>query len=440
MRSDFSPAPEARRLKTGLKTLTKLNPQPATPPPAVTEMRPFERIAEVVCEKLAGDIQNVKLDRAGHLFLLEQIDAGGEIEDCARPDAPVLEVREFGAGRGFQLFEPPLFDFQRHAALVSTREAQQQARALMAIRDAERAGVALILIGNEADAGTDLDELVGQKQSAVDRAGLQQSHVRVTQPARPAFAFRNVQPHVNAAREAFGHAVRKDDRRVEEDVRVADVAKIAAPVCGVQPKPPAEILREPGLPGRGFLRVNVRAAACHFDERRKPPSLRRRRKKQVVHLRRLVKSIERGAQRRLRLRYEIHGAEARAELLIGYEQAAAVVAQTDLQRQVARRRKLVLRVERKLSPRAAVAEDERVVAVEIQRHIADLTLFGHVLVGNVEGEELSRGDTAHFNAGLERVSAAPMLAGLMRQAGDQTCASVRAILLGEDRDVIFAPE
>src|SRR5262245_54699408 len=444
-RALISHAIQARRPKAGLKTLTKFDPQPATPPPAVTEMRPFKRIAEVVCEKFAGDIQNVKLDRAGHLLFLEQIDAGGEVEDRARPDAPALEVREFGAGRGFQLFEPALFDLQRRAALVPAREAQRQARALAPIHDAERAGVALILIGNEADAGTDFDELAGQKQSAVDRAGLQQSHVRVTQPARPAFALRNVQPHVNAAREAFGHAVRKDDRRVEEDVRVADVAKIAAPVCGVQPKPPAEILSEPGLPGRGFLRVNVSAAACRFDERRKPPSLRRLRKKQVIHLRGLVKAIERSAQRRLRLRYEIHGAEARAELLIGYEQAAAVVAQTDLQRQIARRRKLVLRVERKLSPRAAVAEDERIVAVEIQRHIADLTLFGHILIGNVEGEELSRGDAAHFNAGLERVTAAHvraghLRAGLMRQAGDQTRASVRAILLGENRDVIFAPE
>src|SRR5262245_56738522 len=305
----------------------------------------------------------------------------------------------------------------------------------MAIQGAERAGVALILIGNEADAGADLDELVGQKQSAVERAGLQQSHDRVTQPARPAFALRNVQPHVNAAREALGHAVRKDDRSVEEDVRVADVAKIASPVRRVQPEPTAEILRESGLPGRNFLRVNVRAAACFFDERRKPSRLRGRRKKQVVHLRRLVKAIERGAQRRLSLRYEIDCAKARAELLIGYEQIAAVVAQTDLQRQVARGRKLVLRVERKLSPRAAVAEDERVIAVELQRLMADLAPLGDFLVGDVESEELSRGDAARFDAGLERVSA-----NLTRQAGDQTCAGVSAILLGEDRDVVFASE
>src|SRR5262245_13923333 len=137
----------------------------------------------------------------------------------------------------------------------------------MAIQGAERAGVALILIGNEADAGTDLDELVGQKQSAVERAGLQQSHVRVTQPARHALALRNVQPHINAARKAFGHAVRKDDRRVEEDVRVAGVAEIAAPVSGVQPEPSAEILRESCLPGRYFFRSNVGAAACLYDKR-----------------------------------------------------------------------------------------------------------------------------------------------------------------------------
>src|SRR4030095_3244755 len=104
-----------RSLRPERPLLTKLDPQPTTPPPAVTEMRPFKRIAEVVGEKLAGDIQNVKLDCAGHLFFLEQIDAGGEVEDRARPDAPALEVREFGAGRGFQLFEPVLFDLHPRA-------------------------------------------------------------------------------------------------------------------------------------------------------------------------------------------------------------------------------------------------------------------------------------------------------------------------------------
>src|SRR5262249_61963555 len=104
---------------------------------------------------------------------------------------------------------------------------------MMLINDAERAGVALILIGNELDAGADFDEFLGQKQSAVDRTGLQDAHIRVAQPARPAFAFRYVQPHVYPARNAFGHAVRKDDRSVEKDVRVADIAKSAAPDCSV---------------------------------------------------------------------------------------------------------------------------------------------------------------------------------------------------------------
>src|SRR5262250_1524551 len=117
---------------------------------------------------------------------------------------------------------------------------------MMLISDAERADVALILIGNESDAGADFDELIGQKQSAVDRAGLQDAHIRVAQPARPASAFRRVKPQVNAARKSTGHAVREDDRRIEEDVRVADIAKVAAPECGVEPNPVSEILRETG--------------------------------------------------------------------------------------------------------------------------------------------------------------------------------------------------
>src|SRR5882672_1864569 len=104
---------------------TKFDSQPPAPPPAITEMRSFKRIAEVVSEKLVGDIQDVNLGRANDLFSLEQIDAGGEVEDRSRLDAPALEVHEFGARRGFQLFQPFLFDLQRHAALVPSSEAEQ---------------------------------------------------------------------------------------------------------------------------------------------------------------------------------------------------------------------------------------------------------------------------------------------------------------------------
>src|SRR2546428_9092099 len=113
----------------------------------------LKRIAEVVSIKFVGNIQDVNLGRADHLLSLDQIDAGGEVKDRARLAAPALEVREFGAWRGFQLFKPLLFDFQRHAAFVPSSEAQQQAGTMILINDAERSGVALILIGNESDAG-----------------------------------------------------------------------------------------------------------------------------------------------------------------------------------------------------------------------------------------------------------------------------------------------
>src|SRR5215510_12241153 len=97
----------------GDKPLTKLDSQPAAPPPAVTEMRSFKWIAEIVSENLSADIRNVNLGRADHSFFLEQIHACGEVEDRARPYAATLEVYEFGARRRFQLFEPIRFDLQR---------------------------------------------------------------------------------------------------------------------------------------------------------------------------------------------------------------------------------------------------------------------------------------------------------------------------------------
>src|SRR5215510_1164066 len=137
----------------------------------------------------------------------------------------------------------------------------------MLISDAETAHVALILVRNEFRAGADFDELFGQEQAAVDRAGVYDAHVRVAQPARPPLAFRRVQPHVNAARETFGHAVRKDYRRVEEDVRVIDVAEVTSPERGVQPNPSSKILSESGFVGRDFFRMYVRAAAVGACER-----------------------------------------------------------------------------------------------------------------------------------------------------------------------------
>src|SRR5215475_3135224 len=108
--------------------------------------------------------------------------------------------------------------------------------------------------------------------------------------------------------------------------------------------------------------MNVRAAmagAC--AERRQYARHLRRREQQVVYLWRLKQTIERGAQCRLRLRDEIDRAETRADLLIGDQQAGVIVTQSDLRRQIAQWRKLVLRVERELSAHAPVTKQKRIV-------------------------------------------------------------------------------
>ena len=103
----------------------KLYLQPAAPSPAVAEMRPFERIAEVISENLIGDIQDVELGGANDFFSLEQIDAGGEVEDRSRLDAAALEVHEFGSRRGFQILKLIFVDFHRRAAFVPSGKAEQ---------------------------------------------------------------------------------------------------------------------------------------------------------------------------------------------------------------------------------------------------------------------------------------------------------------------------
>src|SRR5262249_36764131 len=133
-------------------------------------------------------------------------------------------------------------------------------------------------------------------------------------------------------------------------------------------------------------------------------------------------------------------AESRADLLVSDQQTGVIVTKSDLRRQIAQWRKLVLRVERELSAHAPVTEQKRIVPVILQSGPADLAVFGHILVGNEECKELARGVSAGFEAGFDGVGAARTRAGLMRQAGDQTGARMGAILSGEDRDVGFAAE
>ena len=55
--------------------LTELDFQTTAPSPAMTEMRPFERIAKIVSERPVGNVQNVKSRRADDSFTLENRDA-----------------------------------------------------------------------------------------------------------------------------------------------------------------------------------------------------------------------------------------------------------------------------------------------------------------------------------------------------------------------------
>src|SRR5262245_9507794 len=169
---DASHAAPPRFSFAQIANLMELDLQSTTPSSAETEMRPFERIAKIVGERLVGDVQNVKARRADDSFTLEDRDAHREIEDRARLDAPALEVHELGSRRRLYLFEPLLFDLQRHPAFVPAGETHQQSGSVMLISDAEAAHVPLILIWNEFRAGADFNELFGQKQAAVDRAGI----------------------------------------------------------------------------------------------------------------------------------------------------------------------------------------------------------------------------------------------------------------------------
>src|SRR5215468_8616468 len=84
-----------------IATLTELDLQSATPSPAVTEMRPFERIAKIVSERLVCDVQNVEARSADDSFTLEDRDTRREIEDRAWLDTPALEIHKLSARRCF---------------------------------------------------------------------------------------------------------------------------------------------------------------------------------------------------------------------------------------------------------------------------------------------------------------------------------------------------
>jgi hypothetical protein len=79
--------------------LTEFDLQSAATSPVVTEMRPLERIAKIISERLVGNVQNVEARSADDSFTLEDREARREIEDRTLLDAPALEIHGLCARR-----------------------------------------------------------------------------------------------------------------------------------------------------------------------------------------------------------------------------------------------------------------------------------------------------------------------------------------------------
>ena len=88
-------------------------------------MGPFEGIAKVKSESPVSHVHDIQLNRGSYFITFKQIDASREVEDRAGFDATAVEVDEFGAGGGLQLFEAFGIDFKRHAAFVPAGQAEQ---------------------------------------------------------------------------------------------------------------------------------------------------------------------------------------------------------------------------------------------------------------------------------------------------------------------------
>ena len=112
--------------------------------------------------------------------------------------------------------------------------------------------------------------------------------------------------------------------------------------------------------------------------------LLRRSQEQILDLGWHVESIERTADRSLRLCDKVDGPDARTKLLIGNQKIGMIVAQAGTDTKIFERRKRILKVGRKIGSRDASVENKRIVQIKFQCLIADLMLFSFVFISLTE--------------------------------------------------------
>src|SRR5215813_2692731 len=161
--------------------------------------------------------------------------------------------------------------------------------------DTDRCGVALIMVRGKTSAWADVDEIVGEEQSAVDRPGFGDTAVGIADVSGPSAANGYIEAGIDAIGASASDGVRKDDGGTEENVGIVNVAEGPPPIGEVQAYGTGKSLREADLVSRGLLREDSSASGASWAGKGgKRTRLTRAGQQQILHLRRHIEAVEGG--------------------------------------------------------------------------------------------------------------------------------------------------
>src|SRR5262249_51876032 len=184
-----------------------------------------------------------------------------KVEDRPWFNAAAIKVDQISSRRGTQALKPLVGHVQRHTALVTTAEGCPGTRALAPISNPKSSDIALILIRYEPGSVADLFEFLGQEKTAIDRASIQNPHIRIAEVTRPAFALRHVDPNVYTPGDSARHAVGEDNRSSKKYIWIFNIAEESPPVDRVELKQAKKILGNRSFKRREPFRTDCRTAA-----------------------------------------------------------------------------------------------------------------------------------------------------------------------------------
>ena len=146
---------------------------------------------------------------------------------------------------------------------MSPREGHPQPCGKVSIADSETGHVSLVMVGDKPGSRADLDYLILDEQSPIDRADLEDCGIGIAGIAGPSPPFGNINPYIHTLCLSLGNRIGKNNGCSEQDVRIGVVADEAPPIGDIQSENTSHVLRHAYFKGVLSLGLNV-GTSCPF--------------------------------------------------------------------------------------------------------------------------------------------------------------------------------